>query len=823
VLLVGLVGGPAMASIAGARRTQSSYPTFLSSTNPSDLTVAAGSINSNASAASRSLTTTIDHLAGVKRVRDLVDPTIIPLNRAGAPRLALTGVLQIYGSLDGELSDQDRLTVVQGKLSNPKQADEIVMTATAAHILGVRIGQSVPLGFYTNPQTELSGFGTPKVKPRLRVRAKLTGIIVLNNQVVQDDVDRAYGFLVLTPALIREASAIYPSAATPIIYDLQLDNGSREIPAVVREFISAVPPHSSYEIHVTPRVTAQVELSVKPESVALGAFGAIAALVALVLAMQTMSRQLRAGEEDRQVMRALGASPATTMGEGLIGVLGAVVAGSLLAVGVAVVLSPLAPLGPVRAVYPDPGINFDWTILGVGVVVLVAGLGAAAIVLSRRGAPNRVPRLGRLATRSSRFTPGAEAAGLPISGVMGVRFAFEPGGGRTAVPTRSALTGTVLAVALLVGTLTFASGLSTLISHPPLYGWNWSYMLNPSNDVPPQTLKLLNHDPDVASWSGYSGYASAEIEGQNIPILLGNAHATVAPPILSGHGLDANNQIVLGAATMALLHKRVGDTVMVTYGTPKDAPVYIPPTRMLIVGTATFPAVGSSSFIADHTSMGTGALIPNGAEPPAFQRALLTPDPNLNGPGLVFVRLRKGVSAASGRANLQSIAKSTNELFAKDKNGEGNVVSVQGVQRPAQIVNYHSIGSTPVFLAAGLAVGAIVALALTLVASVRRRRRDLALLKALGFTPRQLAAVVAWQSSVTAVVGIVIGVPFGIVIGRQLWTLFARNINAVPDPTVPVVSVVLVCVGAMIFANLVAALPGRIAARTPTALALRAE
>jgi hypothetical protein len=152
------------------------------------------------------------------------------------------------------------------------------------------------------------------------------------------------------------------------------------------------------------------------------------------------------------------------------------------------------------------------------------------------------------------------------------------------------------------------------------------------------------------------------------------------------------------------------------------------------------------------------------------------------------------VSAASGRANLQSIAKSANELFAKDKNGEGNVVNVQGVQRPAQIVNYRSIGSTPVFLAAGLAVGAIVALALTLVASVRRRRRDLALLKALG-----------------------------IVIGRQLWTLFARNINAVPDPTVPVVSVVLVGVGAMIFANLVAALPGRIAARTPTALALRAE
>lgn len=822
VLLVGLVGGPAMASIAGARRTQASYPTFLSSTNPSDLTVSAGYIGSNASNAA-SLTTTIKHLAGVKRVRDLIAPAIIPLNRQGVPRLALTGVLQVYGSLDGELADQDRVTVVQGKLANPKRADEVVMTATAARVLGLHVGQSLPLGFYTNPQTELSGFGTPKVKPSLRVRATLTGIVVLNSQVVQDDVDRVYGFILLSPALIRDVATIYPPAATPILYALQLENAERDTPAVEQEFINVVPPHSSFQIHVTSRATAQVELSVKPESVALGAFGAIAALVALVLAAQAISRQVRSGEQDRRIMRALGAGPATTISEGLIGVLAAVVAGSLLGVGVAVALSPLAPLGPVRAVYPDLGVNVDWTVIGVGFIVLVTGLSVVAVLLSRRGAPHRVPPSRRLAPRSSRFTRGAEAAGLPISGVMGVRFAFESGSGRSAVPVRSALMGTILAVALLVGTLTFGSGLSTLVSHPSLYGWNWSYMLNPSNNVPPQTLRLLDHDPDVASWSGYSGYASVEIEGQNIPILIGSVHAQVAPPILSGHGLDANNQIVLGAATIALLHKRVGDTVTVTYGTPKDAPLYIAPTRMRIVGTATFPAVGSSSFIADHTSMGTGALIPVGIEPGAFQRALLSPTPILNGPELVFVRLRHGVSPAAGRTNLQRVAVAADKLFADSKNGEGNTVSVQGVQRPAQIVDYHRIGSTPVFLAAGLAVGAIAALALTLVALVRRRRRDLALLKALGFTKRQLAAVVAWESSVTAAVGIVIGVPIGIVIGRQLWALFARNINAVPDPTVPVVSVVLVCVGAMVFANVVAALPGRFAARTPTALALRAE
>ena len=150
-------------------------------------------------------------------------------------------------------------------------------------------------------------------------------------------------------------------------------------------------------------------------------------------------------------------------------------------------------------------------------------------------------------------------------------------------------------------------------------------------------------------------------------------------------------------------------------------------------------------------------------------------------------------------------------------------MSVVGVQRPAEIVNYRTIGDTPALLAAALAVGAIVALGLTLTASVRRRRRDLALLKTLGFTQRQLAATVACQSSVAAVIGIVVGLPLGIAVGRWLWTLFARQIYAVPHPTVPVLSVLLVAVGALVFANVVAALPGLSAARTSTAALLRAE
>ncbi len=137
------------------------------------------------------------------------------------------------------------------------------------------------------------------------------------------------------------------------------------------------------------------------------------------------------------------------------------------------------------------------------------------------------------------------------------------------------------------------------------------------------------------------------------------------------------------------------------------------------------------------------------------------------------------------------------------------------VQHPAEIVNYRSMGATPTILVSGLAVGAIVALGLTLVASVRRRRRDLALLKTLGFTRRQLAATVAWQASLVAVIGTTVGTPVGVVLGRWLWVLFAREIYAVPDPTVPLMSIVFVALGTLLLANLVAFFPGRVAREDP--------
>ena len=178
------------------------------------------------------LTAKIARLAGVKRVRDLVGPDFVPLAPNGAPRLnTLNDVIdrRQLGRRFPRPGPSGASSRVGGP--TPTKPNEMVMTANAARLLGVHVGQVVPLGFYTDAQEALPAFGTPTVAPPVRASVKLVGIAVLNNPVVQDDIDGAYGFVVLTPALVREAVAVSPAAAAPGRYALQLDHGGRGCPS----------------------------------------------------------------------------------------------------------------------------------------------------------------------------------------------------------------------------------------------------------------------------------------------------------------------------------------------------------------------------------------------------------------------------------------------------------------------------------------------------------------------------------------------------------------------------------------------------------------
>jgi hypothetical protein len=240
-----------------------------------------------------------------------------------------------------------------------------------------------------------------------------------------------------------------------------------------------------------------------------------------------------------------------TSTDGLLGIVGAVVAGSFLAIAVAVGLSPLAPFGPVRAVDPSPGVNFDWTVLGLGVLAQIVIVGGAAVAMAYRQAPHHVTSRGRAREHGSSIVQVGLAAGIPVAGIAGLRFALEGGQGRSTVPVRSVMLGAVLAITVVTATITFGASLNTLISHPNLYGWNFDYALYSTDGYGPVpshvVAPLLAHDHTVASTTGVY-FGTVEIDNQVVPVQVEPAQATIAPPVLSGHRLDGRGQVVLGSA-----------------------------------------------------------------------------------------------------------------------------------------------------------------------------------------------------------------------------------------------------------------------------------
>jgi hypothetical protein len=811
VVLVALLGGLAMGAIAGARRTQSSFPTLLAQSDSSTVQTLTGVYNptiGQKTGYNPGLIQKISHLQYVKHVGNLVELNLLPLTPNGKPDLRADGQ-SMDGSVNGEEFVQDRVIVTVGRLANPHRVNEFVMDSATAHTLGFRLGQVITFDAYSNSKIAAIQVEGPqkffaKVKPDYRFQVKLVGLGVIEpSNLMQDQIDTAGGGIILfTPALTDQ---LLKCCVNTSLSALQLNGGAQHEATVTDELSGVLPKGLPLVFTQLSSVEAKAEQTIKPESLALGVFGLIAGLAALIIAGQVIFRRLRFNAIDGAILRALGASPSTTVIDGLLGIYGAVIVGSLLAVLVAAALSPLALLGPIRPYVPH-GVNFDWTVLGIGVAVIVGCLGVMTVVAALRMVPQRTVTLESLTSaRGSRAARVAASANLPVPAVTGIRFALEPGTGRNRVPVRSAIFGAVFAVIIVISTLIFGSSLHTLVSKPSLYGWNWTYEMNGGGglgDIPAApAAKLLNHNHYVAAWSGVY-FGSLQIDNQTIAVMGTTPRAKVGPPILTGHAFDGANQVVLGATTLAQLHKKVGDSVEVkSHGAAS--------TTLRIVGTATMPSIGIQG--STHLEMGSGAVLSYQLIPPGQRNLFDVPA----GPNAILIRVKAGVNHLAALNSFRRI------LAKLGGNANGGVM--EGVQRPAQIINYGTLGTTPGVLGAALAVGAVVALGLTLVASVRRRRRDLALLKTLGFTRRQLANAIAWQSTIAVGLGTVVGVPLGIIVGRFLWDLFAREINAVPAPTVPAVPVILIVLGGLVLANVVAAIPGRIAARTPTSLMLRAE
>ena len=550
-----------------------------------------------------------------------------------------------------------------------------------------------------------------------------------------------------------------------------------------------------------------ISTSIDPQVVGWWILTGLAALVGLIVLAQALARQDAIDSEDYPVLRAVGANRrqlftftmVRTVLISLVGVIGAV----LVAAG----LSVFTPVGEARLADPNPGFDFDSLLLLGGAAVALVVVVALGIWPAVR-ASRPVTTSERPSFRASRVVGAVSASGAPPSMLIGIRNALERGRGRSAVPVSSAVVGSVLAVAVLSGAVVFSSSLTRLTTTPALYGQGFDAWFGVNSTGSPaqsdQLLAALQRPGITGVLGGVAGGVS--IDGILVDALAGQS---VRGPFLltstSGVAPTAPDQILLGSKTMQQLGAHVGSTVTVHF--PSSGATAGASRRFTVVGTTVLPP-----DFNPRGGLGTGAILtlagydgrgcPSGpAGRACVASAVLSND------GAYLVRAAPG---HQGKAAIDALSRAYPS-------------QVNFPQPPTNLVNFGEAVNFPLILGFVVVLFGIATLLHLLLTSLQRRRRETGLLKSLGMLRRQIAYCVSWQTTTVAVIGIVIGVPLGIAAGRAVWSAFSSNVGVDTVPVVEVGLLVLVALGALVVANVLAVVPAVVAARARPASLLRTE
>jgi ABC-type antimicrobial peptide transport system permease subunit len=549
----------------------------------------------------------------------------------------------------------------------------------------------------------------------------------------------------------------------------------------------------------------KVDRAIRPLATALGLFAAFAGLAGFFVLGQSVVRQLTLDATEVPILRTLGLTRPQLVGISVFraGVVAATAA--VLAVPSAIALSPLTPIGAARRAEMQPGVEVNLAWLAAGVLLIVVLFTARAVMPAMRLARIRTGVQGAAdlaaGARPSSLARAAGLAGFSPAAATGIRMALEPGSGRTAVPVRATLAGILIGLAALATAITFGASLNRLISSPELYGRNWDVSVDGQFAALKRAAyeQVLRTSSVVQSYSG--GYYGEATVAKRAVTSIGLDRGGVGPSLIDGRAPRDDGEVVLGTTTLRRSGQRLGDELSVQFANESRT--------MTIVGRAVFPALGRGGF--PQTGLGEGVWATEKVvEPP--------PDPQAGGEPYVnfwLVRTKPGTTATE-RARLE---RRLTEVCGLDCLTAHEAITLQ---KPAEIAALERVRSTPVLLAALLGLLAVATVGQTLVTSIRRRRRDLAVLKTLGFLRSQVSATVAWQATTLAALAALIGLPAGLVIGRIAWRTLGDQLGIVPDPTTPVL-VLLILPAAVLLANLIALVPGLIAGRIPPAVALRTE
>jgi hypothetical protein len=779
VFLIGLAGAAAAAAAAGARRTETAYPRFVQAQNGYDLITGGfpGRIDPGRALAKMEA---LPEVAQWARVDMVASSAVLPSGRvAPAPELmAVTDLMERAGFR------LNRFKVISGRMVNLRAPGEAVVDFPTADREGLRVGSVVRFIV-----------GDPDAQRPRSAAVRIVGIVASPGQFPAVGASSAFGSVYVTPAFVR-SNGIRPSPRDAALL-VRLRHGAAGGGAFVRQMRAA--GLGSVDIpEVQPTQTAGIQRSIRLESQALWALSVLIGLAAFAIVGQSLARQTYLDSAELPALWALGFSRTQLFWLGIARAAIIGTAAGCVVVPVAVLLSPLAPVGLARIAEPDPGFAVDGVplVLGAALVALFTVLASTIPAWTGAGTATRGERPAPGRRRSPPLPHALSRAWYSPAAATGVRMALQPGRGRTAVPVRSAIFGATLGVAALTASLVLAASLGHLLKTPRLSGFTWDAFVSVEGGLP-KAAAALRADPKIAGYTR-GGFTGVRIGQLRVMALVLGGPGPARPVITAGVAPTASDEVALGAATMRAAHTAIGQTVNLAIDKAEGHPK---PARMRVVGTVIVPP---TPFLA--TKLGDGAAL---ALP-----GLLRIDPGAArqlGGAPFLVRFAPGVSRDAGLA-----------AVANDIKGLLNPY-VNAAERPASVVSLAAIAGLPVALAGLLALIAAGTLAHTLASSTRRRRRDLAVLKTLGFTRRQLRQAVAWQATTIAAIALLIGLPAGVAGGRWAWRYLAAQLGVLPEPAVPLTAILIAIPAALVVANLIAAVPAQAAARIQPAVVLRAE
>jgi hypothetical protein len=774
VVLVAVVGGLALAAVAAGRRTATAFPRFLTA-HGYDVYI----FNDKP-------------VPGLAKLAGVASVTAIDVPGYGEPTCACKGKSPInLGNFYVNELDAAGLhrvvKLVAGRMPSPSSINQVLASFTLEQDYGIHIGSVMHVPFYSPAQESALSGASPGKPAGPMMALHVVGIAAAEFEFPSGQ-SPEYD-LFTTPAFDRYVN---PKTLSASVYLVRLRHGTDDLP----QFAAALTPLHPLYVSNQDASASAVAGSIRPQAVGWWILAILASLGGLAVIGQALGRQSVVESEEYPKLVALGLPRRRLIVLGTARNLVIAVAGAVGAVIVAFALSPLAPVGEARLAEPSPGLAFDPLVLLVGALAIIVVVVILGLWPSVRASRIKIGESPSTQFRRSPIVAGLTGASAPPSAVIGVRHALERGRGVASVPVGTALFGMVIAVTALCATAVFGTSLSHLTSTPALYGQNYQLVVAGLQTNPTKELAVVERDHTVTGIMLGTRY-EISVNGVSVSAVAGTA---IRGPLLlskvDGHLPSGEGEIALGNSTLRQVHAQIGSHVHVKLQLPTGGSRTV---IFRVVGTASFPSDAALGGLGTGAAFTQSGFI-NALCPPGTTQASCVKAYNGNLQFAIFVKMAPG---AKGRADI-----------AHYLHAYPNVAQLPTT--PISLINFGEAVNFPLILGAVLALFGAATLLHLLVVSVARRRREIGLLKALGFVQNQIGATVCWQASTVALVGIILGIPLGAAVGQVVWRAFAVNLGAVPVSVVPIGILALLGAVVLVVANVLAFVPAVVAARSKT-------